>query len=191
MAISPQDKNKVIGLVAGVVVVFAFAFWRISSSMTSNAPATAQPIVLTPPAGSTGGATAPVGGQVVEIVLPMSAGRVDPFRTVLSKETGSTGPVNPPYVPPSTGNQGPPNMTGDLEPFKVGTVSPDMSVEPRLVGIMSGDKPLAVFQIGGKEEIVKVGGTVTGGYVLATVLGDVAILTKNGKTLRLSMASPK
>jgi hypothetical protein len=189
MAISPQDKNKVIGLVAGVVVVFAFAFWRISSSMSPSGPVSAQPIVLTPPARS-GGAAVQAPGQVVEIVLPMSAGRVDPFRTVLSKETGSTGPVNPPYVPPS-GNQGPPNMVGDLEPFKVGTVPPDMSVEPRLVGIMSGDRPLAVFQIGGKEEIVKVGGAVTGGYTLATVLGDVAILTKNGKTLRLSMASPK
>ena len=187
MAISPQDKNKVIGLVAGVVVVFAFAFWRISSSMGGGGEAAPPtPVVLTSP--TTGGAAVAPPAQVVEVVLPMSAGRVDPFRTVLSKDTGSV--VNTPYVPPRV-DPGPPNMTGDLNPFKVGAVPPEMSVEPRLIGIMSGDRPLAVFQIGGKEEIVKVGGAVTGGYTLATVLGDVAILTKNGKTLRLSMASPK
>jgi hypothetical protein len=56
---------------------------------------------------------------------------------------------------------------------------------------MSGNRPIAVFEIAGKEELVQLGGSVSGGYTLETVLGNMAILNKKGKKLTLTMGSPK
>jgi type II secretory pathway component PulC len=193
MAISPQDRNKVIGLVTGVVVVFAFAFWRIQSSLAPTTPPTPPPVVMGGPTPVGGQTTTQTPQQIVEIVLPVSAGRVNPFRTVLSSESVAR-PANADTVKSvDRSNDIPTGIDRQIgvRPFNPGPVPAEASLEPRLVGIMGGSKPLAVFQVGGKEEIVKVGEKLSNGYTLETVLGDMVIVDKRGAKLRLNMVSPK
>ncbi len=181
--ISPQDRGKVFGLVAAVVVVFGLLFWRI---MSASAPETKPPDVvkLDVPTTSTGspGAPAPTAPlPVVDVVLPPNADKINPFHNVIAASSGPTGPVNP--------GPRPPGPTGGTKPIVPILPQEFPTEEPRLTGVMTGNPPLGVFVVAGKEEIVRVGETMSNGFLVASISGDTAVLTKKKTKIRIRVGA--
>lgn len=173
--ISPQDRNKAIILVLAVVAVFGFLFWRIFGSSGSTSEAPPPTVNLSTP---TPGSTPPaVPAQVVEVAIPSTAALVNPFRTVLR-------PAGVAAAAP-TGNRvrpaGPGLGQGTFPPVNPGDVPAGMSVEPNLIGVVTGANPVAIFKVGDREVVLHRGEKLDTGEVLDSVTNDSATLRKGGK----------
>jgi hypothetical protein len=184
--VADKDRNKVIGLVIAIVLVFGFFIWRVVGTSVSEGKTvnvehlgpSGQPV----PAGAVANPAA-TPGQVVEVVPPANAGQAEPFRPVLpsanpgavsSRNTGvPSGPIRP-----MQGNFGGasvlPNINGTAEAIPA-------AEEPRLTGIVGGETPLASFQMGGngQSEIKGVGERLSNGMVVVSIHADSVTLRMN------------
>jgi hypothetical protein len=177
--IRPEDRNKTFALVGAVVLMFAFLFWRISSTL-SQAPSQSAPqsVSLNPanpnsPGGSTlvasteparTSANAPGGDDIIEIPSLFAAATADPFREVLPKEAPPA-PVRRPAVRRGTMHVAdrdfrPVPLGGSLgvQPLP-GSVKPETKpeTEVHVQGVIAGSDPVAVVEVGGKSYVVRQG----------------------------------
>src|SRR5687768_16190195 len=86
--ISPADRNKAIGLVIGVVLVFGYLFFKLFGQGSPAQPPAAVTISQPGPKTAMNTPTDSGEARVVDIVIPATAGAVDPFRSVVSDSQG-------------------------------------------------------------------------------------------------------
>ena len=189
--IAAQDRNKAIALSAAVVLVFGFAIWRISSMSGSSTPPpevhldSPKPVASNPAADA-----AKTSGTAVDVVLPVSAGLIDPFRSVLPARSAAASPG------PGTDQPRPRTISGALAGVAPVTITPtgnvpDVAADPKLVGVMTGDDPLAVFLENGKEVILHVGDKLDSGYLIESIGANSADLRRKGKHLTVIVSPGK
>jgi len=188
----PQDQGKAIGLVAGILFVFVFAGWRISS-MTGGAPAPTpaqgQPVALTPTDGAPTTVAMNTRADNDEIELPtlFASASADPFRTVVSAPVQQVAPPvrNPggrvrirPEDPILGMRRGLPPVrpfgNGDLQ------IQKDPSEEISVRGVVTGAQGVAVMKVGDQEVVARIGDTVGDGYTLESV-GSARVVLKKGR----------
>jgi hypothetical protein len=187
MNISPEDRNKTFALIAAVVVVFGFGIWRVMGLM---APSDTPPPAVTQiqlPSGTLASNATP--GAIVDVVIPTTAGQIDPFRKVVS-DTISTPPSAGTTFPRPRPDFGPPvGGSGSHVPIFPEGVPQDMTIVPKLTGVMTGGNPMGVFVVAGKEEVVGVGDSLSTGFTVLSITRDGATVRKGKQTLKLRLSS--
>lgn len=176
-----EDRKKAIGLVVGILFVFGFAFWRISSEMSPSVAVAPAPEAVAAPATDAplvANATAPPVAESDIIIndefAPIAA---DPFRSVVSNGG----------VPQSA----PVNRTSETK-VKDSTVPPFPIPGPALIqaksenielsGVVGGKKPLAIVVVDQESFIVGIGQKFGSGYVVSSI-GRDTIKLRHGKSI--------
>ena len=187
IAAKPEDNNKVIGLVAGVVGVFGFVIFRTMSALGGSG-AEAPPIegVVKSPNGDVkvamggppAGAAASAGPDVTLIDIKAFAPgstpnpfhkSVDPGGITANKKGKGNRPGGPSVLPP----------TGDVI-----LVSNETPPEPiTVMGVNMGRNPVVVMQVGDKAFVVDKGARFGKGMRVKEV-SEKQVIIDDGKELR-------
>jgi len=204
---TPQDKQKAIGLSVAVVVVFAMVIKSTLSAqgtpppiegasptvaVAGSPPAAggAQTVALANPAGTPAN-TAPVDDMIDPPILPPGE-MPSPFHrdTVAYKGPMPTAKVEPRFVNPAppqprTFVKTPPDPTfgvrfGDGSPIVLHADPEPMSV----MGVITGQNPVAVIRVGSQQFIVDRGSKFGHGYRLKSVSESQVVIESAG-TLRM------
>jgi hypothetical protein len=205
--VAPEDRGRMLILLIAVVGVFGFAIWRVVSL---SGPPPAANLVTPPPAKLTdgptvtstapngtvasgaGGGTTTLGSQLVILEPPANADLVDPFRAVLAKDESTSSPF--PGAGPARSTPTPKVTLPDITPLKPGSLDGtlpttiDAKIEPpKLSGIISGNPPIGIFTINGKDEILHVGEKTSDGYLVQSISGSSASLARGKTKVNLSV----
>lgn len=203
--VSKKDRPKLLALLGGVVLVFFFVFRTV-----------AGPPALTPPAKPPVKAAAPTtlaqtGGLpdlsgAARVSAPSRTMGVDPFRVIFPKSNPSSlPPPRPaPRVPvrakpsrrvaplPVEGLEGLPSTGVAVGGGGGGALPPAAAPVaaapgPKLLGVVTGPRPLAVVQIGTESHFVRTGDILPGGILVEAVERDAVRLKKAGTRVRLTV----
>ena len=200
MSIKPEDRPKLIGLVAGLVGVLAYVLIVLVPRLTAGAapaPKLDPPAALTAASapGQAPGAGTPAAGDA-SAALPDDD--TAPVPAIVARDTFTPPPATAPAPPPapSPGMRPSPGPAQPLAPVGPGPLvfsppppapvqTPAAPVEPplppiELKGVILGEPSMAVISINGEVVQRQVGDTVVGGVKL-TQITDAGISVRRGK----------
>jgi len=205
---SKEDRNKMIVLVAAIVLVFGFAGWRImgatGGSATPTAPVTASQAA---PVASLS-ATNVEEPDMIDLPPVTLALNTDPFRKILTSNVPMDDETDPRKPKPSTQSTRPPSTLNGIPPLPMPGGSTDTSgVRPMeipssetlaaekanltLSGVITGKNGSATIAVGSETHVVQVGEKFAGGLVL-TQIGNGQVTLRRGTekiTLKLGDSS--
>jgi len=193
MAIKPEDKPKLIGLVVALLGVVAYVLIFLVPRITATA--TPAPKVDPPPPLAAASATAPAGAPAVQgeasaalpdedtAPIPAPPGR-DSFTPPPASSHAPT-PVNPmasAKLPnaPSVAVPGSPAGPGIAPALIVGPPVPPPLPPIELKGVILGDPAVAVISVNGEVVQRQVGEVITGSLKLAKI-AEAGITVFDGK----------
>ncbi|MBI1333770.1 MAG: hypothetical protein GC165_12930 [Armatimonadetes bacterium] len=178
-----DDRKKLVGLVVGIVLVFAFVFWRVSGILAPTTAIAPAPIDLTANAAPL---VATASNEPVEAdpqidlndrIIPPAA---DPFQSVVSN---TPKPIVTPSAPVNTVTP----KQSEIPPLPLGD-TPIQAEQPEtllLSGLVGGPKPLAIVQIGSQSYVVRVGQTFGNGYIVNAITRDSVVLKREKTIIKL------
>ncbi len=205
---TPQDKQKAIGLGVAVVVVFAMVIKNTLGASGTPPPVDGGAPTVAVSGGPAGSTPAPAGGSTVAIAIPGGAPAAPPADPMIDPPVlppgeipspfhrdiyAYKGPLPTPKVepktpldpirPPTTTRKGPGDIFNPLD----GKLPPPVIIpdEPMSVmGVITGDKPVAVIKVGSQQFIVDRGAKFGRGLRLKSV-SETQVVIESGGALRI------
>jgi len=193
-AVKPEDKKKMAALLVSTVLVFGLLIVRIMGAAGVSSSKPAEEVVLNSP--ENGVKAQPLAGTP-EVkpaeMIPISnvaTGGADPFRVILGDANASNSQPDPmpapgrltgggvganvPVLPGPDGGGG----FGIVDPNGNPTTAPRSAVT--LMGVMVGKDSVAVFNVDGKDLILRRGEVAVGKYRVSRI-GVAGVTLADGK----------
>jgi hypothetical protein len=201
---SKEDRNKMIGLVVAIVLVFGFAGWRIMGA-TGGAP--------TPTAPVTASEAAPVASlsatdvdepDMIDLPPVTLAINTDPFRKILTSNVPMDDEPDPRKPKPTAQPSGRPGRLSGIPPLPFpgdnsqGSGVRPMEIPPEatlaadkanltLSGVIPGKNGSATIAVGSETHVVQVGEKFAGGLVLTSIGNGQVTLQRGTEKITLQL----
>ncbi len=183
-AANTNDTKRITILGVGLLVIVTLLILQVQNF---NAPQ--NTITIPVPSVPSSDPALPVAGAFESIVPPSGPGVADPdpFRPVLTRRGPANvviPPIDEPLAPPTQITGTPP------KPVNPGTTPGVIAVRPpnpKLTGVLLGDRPLAVLEVNGQSQMASLGDRLPGGFRVIAITEKTVQLAFGKEVVTLTL----